>query len=157
MALSRLIVTSPVGRWGVEGSGDGVSRIVMPHELPRATKGTAPSVVEQTAAELGEYFAGTRKSFSLPLTEVEATAFQRDCWRALNDIPYGDVLTYGDVAIAIGRPRAARAIGNAVHVNPWPILVPCHRVVASNGIGGYGGGVAVKEFLLDLEERHREG
>ena len=156
MALSRLIVTSPIGRWGVEGTDEGLSRIVMPHELPRATKGASPSAVAQAAAELAQYFAGARQTFSPKLAPVEATAFQRDGWRALLEIPYGDVLTYGDVALAIGRPRAARAIGNAVHVNPWPIVVPCHRVVASNGIGGYGGGIAVKEFLLDLEARHRE-
>ena len=156
MALSRLIVTSLIGRWGVEGTDEGLSRIVMPHELPRATKGASPSAVAQAAAELAQYFAGARQTFSPKLAPVEATAFQRDCWRALLEIPYGDVLTYGDVALAIGRPRAARAIGNAVHVNPWPIVVPCHRVVASNGIGGYGGGIAVKEFLLDLEARHRE-
>ena len=156
MSFSRVIVNSPVGKWGVEGSEVGVSRIVMPHEFTRASKGPIAQVVSSTADELSEYFAGERRTFSLALARVDATDFQRDCWRALNDIPYGDVLTYGDVALAIGRPRAARAIGNAVHVNPWPILVPCHRVVASNGMGGYGGGIEVKEFLLTLEECHRQ-
>jgi methylated-DNA-[protein]-cysteine S-methyltransferase len=69
----------------------------------------------------------------------------------LEAIPFGQVATYADVAAAVGRPRAARAVGNANHANPWPIIIPCHRVVAATGLGGYGGGIEVKEFLLDLE------
>jgi methylated-DNA-[protein]-cysteine S-methyltransferase len=75
-------------------------------------------------------------------------------WNALSEIPFGEVRTYGDVAAAAGRPTAVRAVGNANHVNPWPIIVPCHRVVAKSGLGGYGGGEEVTRFLLDLEGVH---
>jgi O-6-methylguanine DNA methyltransferase len=87
----------------------------------------------------------------LALATVKATSFQRDVWAALCDIPYGEVRTYADVAAAVQRPRATRAVGNANHVNPWPIVVPCHRVVAMHGLGGYGGGDTVKRYLLHLE------
>ena len=87
---------------------------------------------------------------------MSATAFQHDVWNALNNIPFGEVRTYGDVAAAVGRPAAMRAVGNANHVNPWPIIVPCHRVVAKSGLGGYGGGGEMKRFLLDLEGVHFE-
>jgi len=112
---------------------------------------SGPDVLLTAAHQLTEYFAGTRRSFSVPRALAPATAFQYDCWRALETIPYGEVTTYADIAAAVGRPRAARAVGNANHANPWPIVVPCHRVVAANGLGGYGGGVDVKEFLLALE------
>jgi methylated-DNA-[protein]-cysteine S-methyltransferase len=107
--------------------------------------------VAKAAKQLAEYFAGTRRSFDLPLADVKATDFQRDVWAALVAIPYGEVRTYGDVAIGVDRPRASRAVGNANHVNPFPIVVPCHRVVASTGLGGYGGGEGVKRFLLEIE------
>ena len=109
-------------------------------------------MVATAARELEEYFAGTRKTFNVPLASVPSTDFQRDVWAALVEIPYGEVRTYGEVALSVNRPRASRAVGNANHVNPYPILVPCHRVVASTGIGGYGGGgERVKSFLLELE------
>jgi O-6-methylguanine DNA methyltransferase len=85
------------------------------------------------------------------LRDVEATPFQHEVWSALCDIPFGEVRTYAEVAGAVGRPRAARAVGNANHANPWPIIVPCHRVVAATGLGGYGGGERVKRYLLGLE------
>lgn len=146
-------VPSPVGPWGVEGDERGVNRILMPHERARATRGEAPGAVAEGASQLGEYFAGTRRRFRLTLADATATNFQRDVWRALEAIPYGEVRTYAEVAEAVGRPRAARAVGNANHANPWPIIVPCHRVVASHGLGGYGGGEDVKRFLLALESR----
>jgi methylated-DNA-[protein]-cysteine S-methyltransferase len=153
MNIERVVVHSLVGPWGVEGNALGVSRIVLPHELPHPSAGLAAPPVLEMAEALEAYFAGRRPTFDVPRVQAAATDFQSDCWRALETIAHGDVRTYGEVALMIGRPRAARAIGNAVHVNPWPIVVPCHRVVASNGIGGYGGGVAVKEYLLELEQR----
>jgi methylated-DNA-[protein]-cysteine S-methyltransferase len=100
---------------------------------------------------LEEYFAGARRSFRVTLGHVDATDFQRDVWRALLAIPYGEVRTYGEVAEIVGRPRASRAVGNANHVNSFPVVIPCHRVVSSNGLGGYGGGEDVKRYLLTLE------
>jgi len=135
----------------VEGTATGLTRIYMPSESVRATTAAPPPSVARAAAQLGEYFAGTRTRFAVTLADVEATAFQRDVWSALRAIPYGEVRTYADVASEVARPRAMRAVGNANHANPWPIIVPCHRVVARNGLGGYGGGLDVKRFLLDLE------
>lgn len=147
----RVNVTSPVGTWGVEGHDAGVARILMPTERGRASSGRAPSCVAEAAAQLEEYFGGSRRDFDVQFAEVESTSFQRDIWSTLIAIPYGEVRTYAQVAASVRRPRAARAVGNANHANPWPIIVPCHRVVAATGLGGYGGGVDVKRYLLDLE------
>jgi len=147
-------VTSPVGRWGVEGTERAITRVWMPNEHPRATRATTPVAVAEAAHQLAEYFAHRRRDFTIALEDVEATDFQREVWAALSAIPYGEVRTYGEVARSIGRPRASRAVGQANHVNPWPVIVPCHRVVAADGLGGYGGGAAVKEYLLALERAH---
>lgn len=144
-------VDSAVGAWGVEGTKDAITAILQPHELRRESKGPVPRVLAEAAKQLREYFAGTRRSFDLPLADVRATDFQREVWAALVEIPYGEVRTYGDVALSVKRPRASRAVGNANHVNPYPIVVPCHRVVASTGLGGYGGSEGVKRYLLEIE------
>jgi methylated-DNA-[protein]-cysteine S-methyltransferase len=144
-------IESPVGRWSVCGTARGVSRVALPHEVRRASRGVAPEALAQAADQIRQYLAGERRRFRVRLDWPPATEFQRDVWSALTSIPYGQVRTYGEVAESIGRPRAMRAVGNANHSNPWPILIPCHRVVAHNGLGGYGGGEAVKEYLLELE------
>jgi methylated-DNA-[protein]-cysteine S-methyltransferase len=144
-------VDSAVGPWGVEGTKDAITAIFQPHELRRASKGPVPRVVATAAKQLEEYFSGTRRSFNVPLADVKSTDFQRDVWAALVEIPYGEVRTYGEVALSVERPRASRAVGNANHVNPYPIVVPCHRVVASTGLGGYGGSEGVKRYLLEIE------
>jgi O-6-methylguanine DNA methyltransferase len=101
--------------------------------------------------ELEEYFAGTRRQFSFPL-DLRGTAFQLECWHALLKIPYGETRTYADIARAVGRPQGFRAVGMANNRNPIAIVVPCHRVIASDGtLCGYGGGLDVKRKLLQLE------
>ena len=101
--------------------------------------------------ELEKYFAGMLRDFAIPL-DLRGTDFQILCWHALLKIPYGETRTYADQARAIGRPKAFRAVGLANHDNPIAIIVPCHRVIASDGtLGGYGGGLALKQQLLDLE------
>jgi len=107
--------------------------------------------LEPYRRELEEYFTGQRRRFTLAL-DLRGTEFQKRCWRALLEIPYGETRTYAEVARAVGRPRAFRAVGGANHDNPIAIVVPCHRVIASDGtLGGYGGGLALKEKLLRLE------
>ena len=102
-------------------------------------------------AELEEYFAGQRREFTFPL-DLRGTDFQRACWRALLAIPYGETRTYADIARAIGKPNAFRAVGMANNRNPVAVVVPCHRVIASDGtLCGYGGGIDVKRKLLELE------
>jgi len=101
--------------------------------------------------ELEEYFAGQRRQFSLPL-DLRGTEFQLACWRALLQIPYGETRTYADIARAVGKPTGFRAVGMANNRNPVAIVVPCHRVIASDGtLCGYGGGLDVKRKLLELE------
>jgi len=103
------------------------------------------------ARELEEYFAGQRRQFSFPL-DLRGTEFQLACWRALLQIPYGETRTYADIARAVGKPTGFRAVGMANNRNPVAIVVPCHRVIASDGtLCGYGGGLDVKRRLLELE------
>lgn len=101
--------------------------------------------------ELEEYFAGGRREFTFPL-DLRGTDFQRACWQALRAIPYGETRSYGDIARAVGRPQGFRAVGMANNRNPVAIVVPCHRVIASDGtLCGYGGGLDLKRKLLELE------
>ncbi len=101
--------------------------------------------------QLGEYFAGRRRRFDFPL-DMRGTDFQLACWRALLAIPYGETRTYADIARAVGCPQGFRAVGMANNRNPIAIVVPCHRVIASDGtLCGYGGGLEIKRKLLELE------
>ncbi len=110
------------------------------------------SIVNETAGQLRAYFEKKLKKFNLPL-KPEGTPFQMEVWRELQNIPYGTVISYGELAGRIGRPKASRAVGAANGSNPIPIVIPCHRVIGSNGkMTGYGGGLRIKEALLKLEE-----
>ena len=105
-------------------------------------------------AQLSEYFEGERMSFTLPVM-LYGTDFQKKVWRALVDVPYGKRATYKDIAEKIGSPKAFRAVGMANNKNPVPIIVPCHRIVGSDGsLTGYAGGIDMKRFLLTLEEEN---
>jgi len=111
----------------------------------------SPRPLQPYVSELEEYFAGKRREFTFPL-DLRGTAFQLACWRALLAIPYGETRTYADIARAVGNPNAFRAVGMANNRNPIAIVVPCHRVIASNGtLCGYGGGLDLKRKLLELE------
>lgn len=103
--------------------------------------------------QLRAYFAGKLEEFDLPLAP-DGTDFQQKVWRRLCDIPYGETISYGQLAQRIGNPNASRAVGLANGSNPIPIIIPCHRVIGSNGkLTGYGGGLPIKEKLLALERR----
>ena len=100
---------------------------------------------------MAEFFAGKRREFDLPLAAV-GTEFQRQVWDGLREIPFGETISYGELALRIGRPRALRAVGAANGANPLPIVVPCHRVIGANGkLTGFGGGLDIKRRLLTLE------
>lgn len=107
-------------------------------------------VLEQAKEELKLYFSGKLKEFKTPL-KFKGSEFEQKVYKALIQIPYGVLLTYKDIALKIAHPKAFRAVGNANSKNDIPIFIPCHRVVASNGIGGYNGGLEIKKFLIDLE------
>lgn len=111
-------------------------------------------VLAEAERQLQEYFAGVRQVFDL-LLKPDGTAFYQSVWKALQEIPYGETRTYGDIAKIIGKPKAARAVGMANHHNPIMIVIPCHRVIGANGqLVGYAGGLDIKRRLLDLETSH---
>ena len=109
------------------------------------------AVLAQARVQLGEYFAGNRTAFDLPLGP-RGTEFQRGVWQALASIPYGETVSYAQLASRVGKPSAMRAVGAANGRNPLPIVLPCHRVIGADGsLTGFGGGLPTKQFLLELE------
>ena len=155
---TRLLVASgPHGLVAVSFVSDSGERDAL-QKLRAASPGEefveSPQANRQTAEELHAYSAGELKRFTVPL-DLRGTPFQLEVWRALLDIAYGETRTYADIARTTGHPRAFRAVGLANHSNPIAIIVPCHRVIGSNGqLVGYGGGLALKRALLDHEQRH---
>ncbi len=121
-----------------------------------ADRGPDTSFEQQVALEITEYFDGRRRTFGFPI-DLHGSPFETEVWTALQNIPYGSTVTYGELAAGLGRPGAARAVGSANGRNPIPIVVPCHRVIAAGGkLGGYGGGLTLKRQLLDLEAGQRQ-
>lgn len=111
-------------------------------------------VLKETEKQLGEYFEGKRKTFDVPLNP-KGTNFMKKVWTALQNIPYGEVRTYQQIAEEVESPKAARAVGMANHRNPIPIIIPCHRVIGSNGnLVGYALGMDMKKFLLEWEKKN---
>jgi methylated-DNA-[protein]-cysteine S-methyltransferase len=148
---------SPVGRIMLTSDGDSLAGLYLqgqkdePQLGPHWTRADSLPLFADAATQLAEYFAGVRTVFALPLAPA-GTPFQRSVWRELEAIPYGARLSYGDIARALGKPRATRAVGAAIGQNPVSIIIPCHRVVGSNGsLTGYGGGLDRKRALLELE------
>lgn len=143
---------SPLGDLVLTSNGEALVQINLPgsdHAPLDAAEGT-DAVLNQARRELEEYFAGERRTFTVPLA-TDGTDFQQAAWEALRQIPYGEVRSYGDQAAMIGKPGAARAIGQANRRNALPIVVPCHRVITSTGgIGGYMGGDGRDTFKVDL-------
>ena len=145
-------MATPVGRLVLESDGDVLIGIWLPTAGTKARGDgrDAPPVLKETVTQLEEYFARERTEFDIPM-ELDGTAFQKEVWVELSRIPYGETISYGELARRVGRPRGPRAVGQANGKNPVPIIVPCHRVLASNGIGGYGGGLPMKRALLAVE------
>ncbi|MDH6236465.1 methylated-DNA--[protein]-cysteine S-methyltransferase [Cryobacterium sp. CG_9.6] len=156
-APSLIRLTSPIGRVEMTADATGILSLSVERNgaLPRDGSPESPSpVLRKAATQLSEYFAGTRTAFTVPVNLTHGTVFQQSVWKGLQNLPYGEVISYGDLGAAIGRPGAGRAIGGAVGANPVPIIVPCHRVLASTGrITGYsvGAGIPTKAWLLNLE------
>lgn len=146
---------SPLGELLLIANDDSLLEIRFPEAI---RKGKLPQHCTQSGAlcatavaQLKAYFAGDLQTFDLPLAP-QGTSFQKLVWKALLDIPYGKTISYGEVAHRIDRPTASRAVGAANGQNPLPIVIPCHRVIGSNGsLTGYGGGLHRKETLLELE------
>ena len=153
--MARRIVGSPIGRLVVVTTAVGVrnlgwSAAAGPEDADRSSE--AVELLDRTLVELSEYFTGARRTFTVPVDRRERTGFHGAVLDALERVPFGHTVTYGELAARAGRPRAARAVGSAMATNPVAVLVPCHRVVpGAGGIGRYGGGVDAKAFLLRLE------
>ncbi len=149
--MDLLFYDSPVGRLSLMGEGDALIALTQPIlPVPLIADRETP-VLRETRKQLEAYFAGKLRDFDVPL-RLEGTPFRMRVWEQLRQIPYGQVISYGELARRIGQPKAARAVGGANHHNPIAILVPCHRVIASGGaLGGYGGGLELKRVLLKLE------
>ena len=155
MTTYYLYHSSPIGKLLLAGDGDNLNLLGFPsgsmarkHEKGWV-KGSSP--FKEVISQLEGYFAGELKDFDLPLAPV-GTEFQQTVWEALTEIPYGETWSYGQLAKHIGRPKAYRAVGAANGLNPIPVIIPCHRVIGSNGkLTGFGGGIKTKEYLLNLE------
>lgn len=167
MEITEMKIESPLGPLRIAASDAGLCRISFAGasagktggERPRAAPNAArQALLERTRRALERYFSGSRESFDgIPL-DPGGTDFQRRVWECLRAIPAGETRSYGEIARAIGRPRAVRAVGSANRVNPIPIVVPCHRVIGSDGdLRGYAGRVDRKEWLLRLEGAMPEG
>jgi len=150
-AAATLVVDSPVGRLRLITDGAALTAIELRARGPAGDPALAHPVLRRAARQLAAYFAGRRRAFDLPLAP-QGTPFQRAVWTALLDVPYAATASYADIARRIGRPTAVRAVGAANGANPLPIVVPCHRVIGSDGrLTGYAGGLGMKETLLRLE------
>jgi methylated-DNA-[protein]-cysteine S-methyltransferase len=147
------VVVTPVGDLLLVGDGEALTGVRFDDARrgrPNAA-GAASGVLRDAAAQLREYFAGTRTAFELPL-RVDGSPFEHRVWAELRRIPYGTTASYGLIAERVGDPGAARAVGRANARNPIPVIVPCHRVVGADGsLTGFGGGLACKRRLLELE------
>jgi len=151
MIHTHIMFGTPVGTLTLQADARGLCRIDFGQRAPAVTADPEQPVLRLAAEQLEAYFRGELSHFDLPLAPV-GTAFQSEVWNALQAIPYGEVRSYADIANAVGRPRAFRAVGMANNRNPLPIIIPCHRVVGSNGLLiGYGGGLDIKIRLLQLE------
>ena len=146
---------SPVGQLLLEGDEEGLRRVAFAKGERNVGQSTGlPAPLQNAVNQLNAYFAGDLREFDLPL-KLAGTPFQLAVWRALQDIPYGQTTSYGELARRVGTPKGSRAVGLANGSNPIAIVVPCHRVIGSNGkLTGYGGGLDNKQTLLALERQH---
>jgi methylated-DNA-[protein]-cysteine S-methyltransferase len=157
MSLSYKFLDSPVGKLKLVASETGLIAVLWENDNPQRVplsdlvEDNSQSILLEAERQLKEYFAGERRSFSIPL-DMRGTPFQKDVWRALQAIPFGETLSYGQIANQLGRPSASRAVGAANGRNPISIVVPCHRVIGSTGkLTGFAGGLETKAHLLNLE------
>jgi methylated-DNA-[protein]-cysteine S-methyltransferase len=155
MAYSRM--KSPIGTLTLVADDSGLRQINFSHDgrasAPNPDWHEDSSVLHEPIRQLRAYFFGELEDFDLPL-KPDGTPFQQKVWNELCSIPYGSTISYGELARRIGNPNASRAVGLANGSNPIPIIIPCHRVIGSNGkLTGYGGGLPIKEKLLALEKK----
>lgn len=151
--MARRVVDSPVGLLAVTATSLGVTGLGWDISVvdPESTRDSLV-VLDRAIEELDEYFAGGRRRFDVPVDRSSRRGFRGEVLDALESVAYGATVTYGELAIRAGRPRAARAVGTSMATNPVAVIVPCHRVLpAGGGVGNYGGGADAKRLLLRLE------
>lgn len=150
--MNLIAFETPYGKMGLAEEDGALVRLYLPDEaMPRIAEHET-ALLADGKGQLMEYFEGKRRAFDLPLAP-EGTAFRKKVWAALLDIPYGETISYGELARRVDNPKGVRAVGQANHHNPIPIVIPCHRVVGADGtLTGYGGGLELKRALLDLEK-----
>lgn len=148
--MAVLHIPTPFGTMALEGD-TALTRLYLPNQgLPSQHLQSCP-VLTLGASQLNEFFNGSRHDFDVPLAPM-GTPFQQEVWTSLQTIPCGTTVTYGQLAMSMGRPQSARAVGNANNRNPLPIFIPCHRVIGAGGqLVGYAGGLPLKQQLLMLE------
>jgi methylated-DNA-[protein]-cysteine S-methyltransferase len=157
MALFFTWIDTPVARIKVIAEDETLSAIVWhePESPVHAIEDPCHPILRQTKMQLESFFKGERLTFDIPL-QLRGTSFQNDVWRALTEIPFGQTVSYLSIAQKIGRPKAVRAVGMAIGKNPYSIIIPCHRVIGTNGsLTGFAGGVAVKQKLLEFESSRK--
>ena len=148
--MSKHHYKSPSGWIEIEAANNAISKLIF-CDAPEIIHKSDNPALQQCCSELEEYFAGKRKKFDIEIN-FEGTPFQHKVWQELLKIPYGKTISYADLAKAVKNPKACRAVGSANGKNPIAVIIPCHRVIASNGsLGGYAYGLEVKKHLLDLE------
>lgn len=144
---------TPVGKLCIGEENGSITRVTWT-QLPQSYIQEETELILRCKKQLEEYFAGKRKTFDLPLAP-KGTDFQQRVWKALQEIPYGALRTYKDIAIAVDNPKGCQAVGGANGKNPIAILIPCHRVIGKDGsMTGYSGGLEKKEWLLELEKQN---
>jgi methylated-DNA-[protein]-cysteine S-methyltransferase len=154
--IHKVFIETTIGRIGIAEENQCLTHLFFHVKKPSAdTVEKWTPFLRNVAKQLKEYLSGKRKAFALPL-KLYGTDFQRSVWNALLTIPYGETRSYGEIAQQIGNAKACRAVGMANHWNPIAIIVPCHRVIGADGsLTGFGGGLALKRKLLDIEKSQR--
>jgi len=152
-------IDTPIGKVQICASSKGITKVHIMDDGDNThrskSQGKGSEHITDCCHQLDEYFKGNRKSFNLSM-DLDGTDFQKKVWAALQSVPYGETCSYGEIARYIGKPRAQRAVGSANHSNPVAIIVPCHRIIGSNGsLTGYGGGLWRKEWLLEHERANK--
>lgn len=160
MGQIQYVIKSKIGPLHLVASKDGLQGVFFDKQAVKAVKNLnrlkpEEKILGKAALQLEEYFAGKRKKFDIALN-FSGTSFQKQVWRELSKIPFGKTVSYRDIAKKIKNPKALRAVGSANGRNPMCVIVPCHRVIAADGsIGGYSGGIPIKQQLLKFEQTHK--